>query len=300
MEKRFSEFDQLFNGLKNTYHSLPALPKKSYLFKMTEKEMEQRRAGLEDFLRKIIVRNDLMNSELVKQFLQLDKNASEVMVNPPKLHLEYQVEGQTKGIRDYIYVEDQNLFIIATADQSPVNRLNAKVTNTKLPWESEGGKFMEVGSVEAWQCDMESAKFVKLWSKGYPQEALCLYYDHVSKKVLVGLDDGVVDLIQMKETGYDDIVCEKIHNGRITGLGYDSLTNVVFSVSQDKIFRISHGTSLAMVLGVPHKEQLLSLFKDNINKRVFIGNKIGEILIYDIAHVYPLLLRLKNPSCWSL
>lgn len=58
---------------------------------MTEKEMEQRRAGLEEFLRKIIVRNDLMNSELVKQFLQLDKNASEVMVNPPKLHLEYQV-----------------------------------------------------------------------------------------------------------------------------------------------------------------------------------------------------------------
>lgn len=159
---------------------------------------------------------------------------------------------------------------------------------------------MEVGSVEAWQCDMESSKFIKLWSKGYPQEALCLYYDHVSKKILVGLDDGVVDLIQMKETGYDDTVCEKIHNGRITGLGYDSLTNVVFSVSQDKIFRISHGTSLAMVLGVPHKEQLLALFKDNINKRVFIGNKIGEILIYDIAHVLPPLFRLKNPSCWSL
>jgi hypothetical protein len=95
-----------------------------------------------------------MNSELVKQFLQLDKNASEVMVNPPKLHLEYAVEGQSKGIRDYVYVEEQNIFIIATADQSPVNKLNAKVTNTKLPWENEGGKFMEVGSVEAWQCDL--------------------------------------------------------------------------------------------------------------------------------------------------
>ena len=93
VEKRFSEFDQLYNGLKNTYHSLPVLPKKSYLFKMTDKDLDARRLGLEDFLRKIIVRNDLMNSELVKQFLQLDKNASEVMVNPPKLHLEYSVEG---------------------------------------------------------------------------------------------------------------------------------------------------------------------------------------------------------------
>ena len=68
IEKRFSEFDQLFNGLKNTYHSLPTLPKKSFLFKMTEKDLDARRAGLEDFLRKIVVRNDLMNSELMKQF----------------------------------------------------------------------------------------------------------------------------------------------------------------------------------------------------------------------------------------
>jgi hypothetical protein len=60
---------------------------------------------------------------------------------------------------------------------------------------------------------------------------------------------------------------------------------VVFSSSQDKIFRASHGTSLALVLGVPHKEQLLSMFKDNINKRMFLGSKIGEVFIYDISQV---------------
>lgn len=87
VEKRFSEFDNLLKTLSTTYHSLPQLPKKSYLFKMTEKDLDTRRQGLEDFLRKIIVRNDLMNSDAVKQFLQLDKNASEMMVNPPRLHM---------------------------------------------------------------------------------------------------------------------------------------------------------------------------------------------------------------------
>jgi hypothetical protein len=58
---------------------------------MTSKDLDARRQGLEDFLRKIIVRNDLMNSEAVKQFLQLDKNASEMMVNPPRLHMEYTI-----------------------------------------------------------------------------------------------------------------------------------------------------------------------------------------------------------------
>ena len=135
VEKRFSEFDNLYNGLKDSYHSLPQLPKKSFLFKMSEKELDQRRQGLEDFLRKIIIRDDVMNSEVVKQFLQLDKNASEMMVNPPKLHIDYAIEGQSKGIRDYFYIQEKGIMLIATTDTSPVNRINAKVTNTKLPWE---------------------------------------------------------------------------------------------------------------------------------------------------------------------
>ena len=134
---------------------------------------------------------------------------------------------------------------------------------------------MEVGSVEAWQCDLESSKFVKIWSKGYPKEAICLSYDRASQKILVGLDDGVVDFIRMTETGYEDIVCDKIHQNRVTGLGYDSLSNVIFSVSQDKNFRISHGTSLALILSTPHKEPLMCMFKDQINKRMLIGTKIG-------------------------
>lgn len=94
------------------------------------------------------------------------------MVNPPKLALEYVIDGQSKGVRDFIYVEDQKMFFIATGDMNPMSRLNAKVSNTKLPWENESGKsFMEVGSVEAWATGGagDSTKFMKLWSKGYPK-----------------------------------------------------------------------------------------------------------------------------------
>lgn len=46
LSKRFSEFDALFNSIKTSYHNLPQLPKKSYLFKMNEKDLESRRDGL--------------------------------------------------------------------------------------------------------------------------------------------------------------------------------------------------------------------------------------------------------------
>lgn len=134
VEKRFSEFDNLYKALKNTYHNIPVLPSKSFLFKMTENEMDQRRKGLEEFLQKMVIRNDLMNSEAVKSFLQLDKNASEMMVNPPKLALEYVIDGQSKGVRDYVYNEETKVIYIVTADMNPMSRLNAKVSNAKLPW----------------------------------------------------------------------------------------------------------------------------------------------------------------------
>ncbi len=37
IEKRFSEFDALNKSLQISYHTIPVLPNKSFLFKMTEK-----------------------------------------------------------------------------------------------------------------------------------------------------------------------------------------------------------------------------------------------------------------------
>ena len=61
---------------------------------------------------------------------------------------------------------------------------------------------MEVGSIEYWQTDFNTFKFVKVWSKGYPTEAICVSYDKVSNRVLVGLDDGVIDFILLSEASY--------------------------------------------------------------------------------------------------
>jgi len=38
---------------------------------------------------------------------------------------------------------------------------------------------------------------VKKWSKGYPKEVLCVSFDPASKRIVVGLDDGVIDVIIM-------------------------------------------------------------------------------------------------------
>lgn len=167
------------------------------------------------------------------------------------------------------------MYFIATSDTNSMSRLNAKVKNTNLPWESEAGKsFMQIGTVQAWAAG-EDNKFMKVWSKGYPKEAICLHFDKASNRILVGLDDGVIDVIQISGNGYEDITCVKCHQGRVTGLAYDALSNVVYSVSIDKVFRISHGSSLALILALPHKDSIFCMFRDTLNKRMIFGTKNG-------------------------
>lgn len=53
------------------------------------------------------------------------------------------------------------------------------------------------------------------------------------------------------------------------------MSNVIYSVSQDKVLRVSHGSSIALIVGVPHKEPIFSMIRDTLNKRIIFGTKTG-------------------------
>ena len=99
-----------------------------------------------------------------------------------------------------------------------------------------------------------------------------------------GLEDGVVDIFQATSQDYDDIACVKIHTDKVTGIYYDVKNNVVYSVSEDRTLRVSHGGSLALVTSIPHKQPLMSMLKDEKNERLFFGSNNGEVYISDISH----------------
>lgn len=116
-----------------------------------------------------------MNNQKVKEFLQLDKNAMELMMNPPQLMFQYEISGAYKGINDFKYDKKTSTFYLVTGDTNALSKMNAKVSNTKLPWENEHVKtFIQVGTIEAWVAGDQSDKFMHIWSKNYPKQALCL------------------------------------------------------------------------------------------------------------------------------
>jgi hypothetical protein len=79
----------------------------------------------------------------------------------------------------------------------------------------------------------------------------------------------------MTNAGYEDVVCVKVHKERVMDVSYDSMTNCLYSVSRDKVFKVSHGSSLALIVGIPHKDDLMCMHRDLQNKRIFCGMKGG-------------------------
>lgn len=66
VEKRYSEFDELNKTLKKTYANIPSMPGKSF-FKISEPDqIEERRKGLEVYLKLLLERYDIFNSESFK------------------------------------------------------------------------------------------------------------------------------------------------------------------------------------------------------------------------------------------
>lgn len=91
------------------------------------------------------------------------------MHNAPKLLFEFSISGLDKGINDYFYDQQQDIYYIGTGDTNQLAKLNAKITNTKISFTGEQKEFVQVGSVQAWVAGDSSDKFMKLWSKNYPK-----------------------------------------------------------------------------------------------------------------------------------
>lgn len=79
------------------------------------------------------------------------------------------------------------------------SRMDAYLTNMKMPWEKEAPPtLLSVGALECWAQTSESEyKFERLWSKTFPKQAICLYWDATSSSLFVGLDEGKLSCLKI-------------------------------------------------------------------------------------------------------
>jgi hypothetical protein len=101
IDKRYSEFKKLHDAMLKIYPRLPKIPGTT-LFKVTSPEaLTSRQKALEAFLRSCVQRRDILQNKLFKEFLELEKNAPEIVGNDVDLFYEKKTSLRLQKFQSY-------------------------------------------------------------------------------------------------------------------------------------------------------------------------------------------------------
>ena len=295
MEKLYSDFENLYNALSQVISDPPELSGKS-LFSVTSfNDLTKRQNILQDYLHQCCLRKDIISTEAFKEFLDLDKQAPELLLNSPTLLSEF--NKLPLSAQNFIFLEDDGIMFLSCSDMDVKSRIEAYITNTSLPWESKTDTHVSVGGFFVFKVHYnpdKGFKFEKVFAKSFPEQTGCISWNKNSNTIHIGLDTGKIVFYKINPdsnfTQFEPYIEFKPHKGLVTGIMYDSETGFIYSVSDDNYFYISEISNLK------NRHEILEgpcgftgLYEDQENKRLFLTNKMGMIFVY-LNQEHPSLL----------
>jgi hypothetical protein len=120
VQRRYNEFDQLNTVLKFHFSNLPTMPGKSFFAIKKPEDIEKRRSKLEIYLKLLVQREEVYANKKFAAFLELDKNADDVLLNQPSLC--GRLTHPAFGYRDVHMVPEKNLIFILTSQMDAGSR----------------------------------------------------------------------------------------------------------------------------------------------------------------------------------
>lgn len=297
LEKRYSEFSDLYEKLAKLLPNVPKMPGKTIFKIKALNDLNKRKNDLEAFLKESLARKDILNSEAFREFIEIEKNSPELFSNAPTKLSEY--NELPLGVRDFVYLKYESIMIVACSDMNIASRLDAYITNVTLPWEKKTDAHISVGAVFAFKIQIDSNGayfFEKLWAKSYPKQTGNINWDSDSNTLLVGLDDGKIHFYKANAESnflqFEELCELHPHKDRVMGACFESKTGYIYSCSTDKRFvvsEINYQESVNEVVVGSHG--FTNLVYDKKNERIFLTNEVGVITIYTTTTFPPTLLN---------
>ena len=297
MEKLYSDFENLNNALYQVISDPPELSGKS-LFKVTSfNGLTERQYLLQEYLHECCLRKDIISTDAFKEFLDLDHQAPELLLNRPTLLSEF--NKLPLSIQNFIYLEDEGIIFLACSDMDIKSRIEAYITNTNLPWESKTKTHISVGAFFAFKVlfnPEKGFKFEKIYARSFPEQTGCISWNKASSTIHIGLDSGKIVFYKFNPDSnfkeYEPYIDFKAHKDKVTGIMYDNETGYIYSVSADKRFlitEIGYLNNQTEIIEGPCG--FTGLYEDNGNHRIFLTTEIGIILVFLTQSFPPLLVN---------
>ena len=304
IDKRYSEFKKLHDAMLKIYPRLPKIPGTT-LFKVTSPEaLKSRQKALEAFLRSCVQRRDILQNKLFKEFLELEKNAPEIVGNDVDLYYDY--KKLPLGCRNFKVIPHRKIMVVCCSNMNILSRSNVMLSNISFSKKNDDDK-VPMGALFIYQCEPSKEEVYaihKIWAKPFPIQTGTLYWEDQNQILSVGNDDGKIYVFRPKPNCYYDemeqIAEYNVHTDRVMGIGIDVKTNFLYSCSTDKTFWVSdllRSKNSQMINSTEVGYTNLEL--DQENRRIFLTTEHGEIYVYSIVSYPPILVRNMQTSSLS-
>lgn len=239
VEKRYSQFAALRDSLSRKFPSVPELPPKT-LMRTTDAEfLKFRQQHLATFLQAVTKRTDLVASAEVREFLQVEKNVPEAVMQEPEKVFEEHI---AKPISD-AYLTSSKI-IYTQYESNPMFRMDAYISRIKIPFLKPEREYVSYTEVNNWSA--AGLSLVYRAAHDYVSTALC--YEEELGLILVGFDTG--DLHGFLTTSEDPVLQLKPHSRSITTILLSPNSRQLLTSSLDKritVIDLNSRTTLSTV-----------------------------------------------------
>ena len=305
IEKRYSEFKKLHDSLSKIYPRLPPIPGTT-LFKVSSADaLNKRQQALQVFLRSCIQRKDIFQNKLFKDFLELDKNAPEVVANDVELVYDY--KKLPLGCRNFQVIPHRGIMVVCCSNMNIISRSNVLLANISLGMTKDDDDKIPMGAAFIYQCEPSKEEIYaihKIWAKPFPIQTGTLYWEDKNEIFCVGNDDGKIYIYKAKpNTHYLEmnLLTElAYHTDRVMGIALDPKNLNLYSCSTDKTFYVTDlKNSTNNILINMGLSGYTNLEFDSANQRIFLTNENGELSVYSLFTFPPALVRKLQTSSLS-
>ena len=299
LQRRYNEFKTLHASLSKIYVNLPNIPGISFFKITSEDQLNKRKTDLEKFLRECVQRKDIFLNAEFRQFLELEKNAPEVIANDVKNKYDY--KKLPLGVRSFIIVPNREIMCVCCSDMNIISRADSMLSNFSFPWEKKkANSHVPLGAAFIYQCKPSKKEIYtihKIWAKSFPIQTGVIFWEDQNEIYCVGNDDGKIHIFKaVPKTHYvkmDTLAELSFHTNRVMGLALDPNTMNLYSCSTDKSFHVTNlkNENFTNILVHLNTSGYTNLVFESKYNRIFLTNEEGEISIYSTESYPPNLVR---------
>lgn len=314
LEKRYSEFKTMNDIITHIHPNVPPMPGLT-MFKVTSfEELAMRRLELEEYLRECVKRKDILRSKYFQRFLEIETNSPELIGNSIT-----QVGEHTKfsyPVKDFIYRPDDEVLFVSLCNNKVLSKVDSLFSNFTFFWETKTDSFVSLGAICIYSIlpnedkdegnlnnSLNEYAFKQIWTITFPIQIGVIHYEHKAQVLSIALDDGKISLYKHafpnRYIDFKEIFNNKIHNGIITGLAFDSEMNCIYSCSMDKTICVTDINTKAFMPVSKSNFGYSNMKFDFKNQRLFISNEYGQVKVFLTTSSPPMEVLLVHTSTYS-